>query len=95
MGTNFANTSCGPSLGQTAISLGRAVGPALGGTIWSWSLGNGLHAPLDFHLLVKLSRNSQNLLEANTTCYAVSSRAPVSRNPSLEHYISMKYNSVN
>lgn len=40
------------SLGQTAISLGRAFGPALGGTIWSWSLGNGLSAPLDFHALV-------------------------------------------
>ena len=38
--------------GQTAMSLGRAVGPALGGTIWSWSLGNGLPAPLDAHFLV-------------------------------------------
>ncbi|CAG8950776.1 hypothetical protein HYFRA_00002990 [Hymenoscyphus fraxineus] len=38
---------------QTAMSLGRALGPALGGTIWSWSIGNGLSAPFDFHFLVR------------------------------------------
>ncbi|KAI9803986.1 MAG: hypothetical protein M1833_000267 [Piccolia ochrophora] len=38
-------------LAQSGVSLGRAVGPALGGAMWSWSLGNGLGAPFDSHVL--------------------------------------------
>jgi hypothetical protein len=41
------------SIGQTAISLGRAAGPAVGGLIWSWSLENGYLAPFDSHFLVR------------------------------------------
>lgn len=41
------------SLGQTAISLGRAAGPAVGGSVWSWSLKNGHLAPFGSHSLVK------------------------------------------
>lgn len=36
---------------QTAISLGRATGPAIGGALWSWSLGNKLPAPFDYHYI--------------------------------------------
>lgn len=36
------------------MSLGRAVGPTLGGMLWSWSLGNKLPAPFDFHFLVSV-----------------------------------------
>lgn len=36
-------------MAQTGMSLGRAVGPALGGTIWSWGLARGL----DSHALVR------------------------------------------
>lgn len=39
-------------LGQSVGSLARAIGPSLGGFTWSWSLGNGLGAPLDFHASV-------------------------------------------
>ncbi|KAL2912472.1 hypothetical protein HK105_208044 [Polyrhizophydium stewartii] len=35
--------------GQLAASFVRSVGPALGGTLWSWSLSNGLAFPFDFH----------------------------------------------
>ncbi|RNJ56844.1 hypothetical protein D7B24_006860 [Verticillium nonalfalfae] len=36
-------------LGQSVGSFARAVGPSLGGFTWSWSLGNSLIAPFDFH----------------------------------------------
>ncbi|KAI0837755.1 major facilitator superfamily domain-containing protein [Hypoxylon sp. FL0890] len=36
-------------LAQSAGSFARAVGPTLGGSTWSWSLRNGLSAPLDYH----------------------------------------------
>ncbi|PWY95192.1 MFS general substrate transporter [Aspergillus sclerotioniger CBS 115572] len=38
-------------MAQTGMSLGRAVGPALGGMVWSWSLSNGLPFPFDSHAL--------------------------------------------
>ncbi|KAK5999258.1 putative peptide/nitrate transporter [Cladobotryum mycophilum] len=37
-------------LAQSVGSLARAIGPSLGGFTWSWSLGNGLKAPFDFHI---------------------------------------------
>ena len=37
---------------QTAMSLGRAIGPAIGGTVWSWSVANGLPSPFDYHFIV-------------------------------------------
>ncbi|RAL01131.1 MFS transporter [Aspergillus ibericus CBS 121593] len=38
-------------MAQTGMSFGRAVGPALGGMIWSWSLASGLPFPFDSHAL--------------------------------------------
>lgn len=35
------------------MSFGRAVGPAIGGTVWSWGLASGLPFPLDSHALVR------------------------------------------
>lgn len=34
-------------LGQTSASFVRAVGPALGGTLWSWSLTNNASFPFN------------------------------------------------
>ncbi|GIZ45926.1 hypothetical protein CKM354_000907200 [Cercospora kikuchii] len=39
---------------QTAMSAGRAIGPALGGMAWSWGLRNNLPAPWDEHCLYLL-----------------------------------------
>jgi hypothetical protein len=36
---------------QCLACSARAVGPALGGTLWSWSLLNGLPFPLDYHFI--------------------------------------------
>ena len=63
------------SLGQTAISLGRAAGPVIGGSIWSWSLQNGYHAPLDSHFLVSQASFAVSSHLADTTGCLVSSRA--------------------
>ncbi|CAG8737494.1 8021_t:CDS:2, partial [Ambispora leptoticha] len=38
-------------IGQTSASLARAVGPALGGMLWSWSLNNKLGFPFDRHFV--------------------------------------------
>ncbi|KAL6055097.1 MFS domain-containing protein [Balamuthia mandrillaris] len=37
-------------LGQSLGSLGRAVGPAVAGTTFAWSLSNGLGFPFDFRM---------------------------------------------
>ena len=42
----------GYRLVQSTASLSRAIGPTLGGSIWSWSLGNGQPIPFDHHILV-------------------------------------------
>lgn len=34
-------------IAQGAASFARAVGPALGGTIWAWSCSNGLSLPFN------------------------------------------------
>ncbi|ORY58748.1 major facilitator superfamily domain-containing protein [Pseudomassariella vexata] len=39
-------------LAQSVGSFARAIGPTLGGTVWSWSVSNGLPAPLEFHATV-------------------------------------------
>jgi hypothetical protein len=36
---------------QCGAGLVRAIGPALGGTMWSWSLLNGLSYPFDYHFV--------------------------------------------
>lgn len=53
------NDLCRPSerafingLGQSVGSLARAIGPTLGGMCWSWSVSNGLSAPMDYHFTV-------------------------------------------
>jgi hypothetical protein len=38
-------------VGQCGAGLARAIGPALGGTLWSWSLLNGLPNPFDYHFV--------------------------------------------
>ena len=35
--------------GHQTASLVRAIGPALAGVLWSWSLMNGLSFPVDYH----------------------------------------------
>ncbi|KAH6573462.1 hypothetical protein BASA60_006010 [Batrachochytrium salamandrivorans] len=35
--------------GQVAVSFVRSVGPALGGSLWAWSLTSHLSFPFDFH----------------------------------------------
>jgi hypothetical protein len=36
---------------QAAASLFRAIGPISGGSIFAWSVGNGLSFPFDFHFV--------------------------------------------
>ncbi|CAG8695326.1 7225_t:CDS:2, partial [Cetraspora pellucida] len=38
-------------IGQTSASLTRALGPALGGFLWSWSLTNNLSFPFDYFFI--------------------------------------------
>ncbi|CAG8557427.1 1999_t:CDS:10 [Ambispora gerdemannii] len=38
-------------IGQTTASLARAIGPALGGILWAWSLNNNLKFPFDRHFV--------------------------------------------
>ncbi|CAG8438734.1 8723_t:CDS:2 [Ambispora leptoticha] len=38
-------------IGQTIASFARAVGPALGGALWTWSLKNNLGFPFDRHFV--------------------------------------------
>jgi hypothetical protein len=38
-------------VGQCGAGLVRTIGPALGGTLWSWSLLNGLPSPFDYHFV--------------------------------------------
>ncbi|OZJ03734.1 hypothetical protein BZG36_04148 [Bifiguratus adelaidae] len=38
-------------IGQTSVSFVRAIGPALGGSIWSWSLTNSLPFPFDNYFI--------------------------------------------
>ncbi|KAI8812837.1 major facilitator superfamily domain-containing protein [Cladochytrium replicatum] len=37
--------------GQTAATLARTIGPAVGGSLWAWSLSAGLPFPFDYHLV--------------------------------------------
>ena len=37
---------------QSAASFSRAVGPALGGVLWSRAVGSHWTAPFDFHIFV-------------------------------------------
>lgn len=41
-------------LEQSISSFARAAGPVIGGFTWSWSLGNHLPAPFDYHAAVDL-----------------------------------------
>ncbi|KAI9598984.1 major facilitator superfamily domain-containing protein [Syncephalis fuscata] len=38
-------------VGVAMQSLARAIGPALGGAVWSWSLQHGLHYPFNYTLV--------------------------------------------
>ena len=62
------NDLCVPSerafingLGQSVGSLARAIGPTLGGMCWSWSVSNGLPAPMDYHFTVSQFHVLRNL----------------------------------
>jgi hypothetical protein len=50
------------AFGQVFSSLARAIGPAVSGSCWSWSLRNNIGLPFDFHftffLIVILSIGS-------------------------------------
>ncbi|KAM0577328.1 hypothetical protein ACHAQF_005337 [Verticillium nonalfalfae] len=52
-------------LGQSVGSFARAVGPSLGGFTWSWSLGNSLIAPFDFHASVGVDIEKQDAAAAS------------------------------
>jgi hypothetical protein len=41
-------------INQCFASSVRTIGPALGGTVWSWSLLHHLPFPFDFHLVFNL-----------------------------------------
>ncbi|ORY01402.1 MFS general substrate transporter [Basidiobolus meristosporus CBS 931.73] len=38
-------------INQVACSIMRAIGPTLGGTLWSWSLSHDYSFPFDFHFI--------------------------------------------
>jgi MFS family permease len=38
-------------ISQTSASFVRAVGPAIAGNIWTWSLQNNQSFPLDYHFM--------------------------------------------
>jgi len=38
-------------LGQSLAALGRTLGPAIAGSVFSWSLGNHLSYPFDFRFV--------------------------------------------
>jgi len=48
-------------IGQSIGSLARIIGPTLGGSLWSWSLSNGLGAPFDFHACVSAQSSVNNM----------------------------------
>lgn len=44
---------------QSAASFSRAVGPALGGVLWSRAVGSHWSAPFDFHIFVRARRHAE------------------------------------
>ncbi|KAL2915005.1 hypothetical protein HK105_205549 [Polyrhizophydium stewartii] len=63
--------------GQMLGALGRMVGPIVAGNLFSWSLQNGLSAPLDYHLMFVV------LVIQQLATYAISLWVPVSINHRL------------
>ncbi|CAG8642337.1 8762_t:CDS:2, partial [Ambispora gerdemannii] len=52
-------------IGQTIASLSRAIGPALGGTLWAWSLNNNLGFPFDHHFIFVVIANTDQAFYAS------------------------------